>query len=79
MQILLLQGAYDRQLIGPLQLFVGRGSVSPADEITSIPLSNRVTVRLGIEQLILLPPIDLVATGRLASAVSQAGGGRPAG
>jgi nitronate monooxygenase len=35
---------------------------------------NRVTHVLGIEHPILLAPMDLVATGKLASAVSQAGG-----
>jgi nitronate monooxygenase len=36
--------------------------------------SNRVTDRLGIEHPILLAPMDLVASGRLSSAVSEAGG-----
>jgi nitronate monooxygenase len=36
--------------------------------------SNRVTGSLGIEYPVLLAPMDLVASGKLASAVSQAGG-----
>ena len=36
--------------------------------------SNRVTGSLGIEYPVLLAPMDLVASGQLASAVSQAGG-----
>ena len=36
--------------------------------------SNRVTQALGIEYPILLAPMDLVSSGKLASAVSQAGG-----
>src|SRR5215208_3240226 len=35
---------------------------------------NRVTEALGIEYPVLLAPMDLVASGTLASAVSQAGG-----
>ena len=35
---------------------------------------NRVTGSLGIEYPVLLAPMDLVASGKLASAVSQAGG-----
>jgi nitronate monooxygenase len=37
-------------------------------------ISNRLTQTLGIEHPILLAPMDLVAGGRLAAAVSQAGG-----
>ena len=37
-------------------------------------LQTRVTQALGIEHPVLLAPMDLVATGKLASAVSQAGG-----
>src|SRR5918912_1225122 len=36
--------------------------------------SNRVTQALQIEHPVLLAPMDLVASGKLASAVSQAGG-----
>src|SRR6185436_8823888 len=36
--------------------------------------SNRLTQALQIEHPILLAPMDLVASGKLASAVSQAGG-----
>jgi nitronate monooxygenase len=36
--------------------------------------SNRVTQVLQIDRSILLAPMDLVASGKLASAVSQAGG-----
>ena len=35
---------------------------------------NRVTERLGIEHPVLLAPMDVVSGGRLAAAVSQAGG-----
>jgi nitronate monooxygenase len=38
------------------------------------PFTNRLTRTLGIEHPVLLAPMDLVAGGRLASAVSQAGG-----
>ncbi|KAI9033228.1 2-nitropropane dioxygenase-like enzyme [Hyaloraphidium curvatum] len=38
------------------------------------PFSNRVTALLGIEHPILLAPMDMVACGRLAAAVSRAGG-----
>lgn len=37
-------------------------------------ISNRLTQTLGIEHPILLAPMDLVSGGRLAGAVSQAGG-----
>ncbi|MFL5251925.1 MAG: NAD(P)H-dependent flavin oxidoreductase [Rhodopila sp.] len=37
-------------------------------------IRNRLTQTLGIEHLILLAPMDLVSGGRLAAAVSQAGG-----
>jgi nitronate monooxygenase len=39
-----------------------------------VPFRNRVTERLGIEHPVLLAPMDLVSGGRLAAAVSQAGG-----
>src|SRR5215207_5722149 len=39
-----------------------------------MPLQTRLTVTLGIEHPILLAPMDLVANGKLASAVSRAGG-----
>jgi nitronate monooxygenase len=39
-----------------------------------MPFQTRVTEVLGIEHPILLAPMDLVSTGRLASAVSQSGG-----
>src|SRR5690349_25128960 len=35
---------------------------------------NRVTERLGIEHPVLLAPMDVVSGGRLAAAVTQAGG-----
>jgi hypothetical protein len=37
-------------------------------------ISTRLTELLGIEHPILLAPMDIVADGRLAAAVSQAGG-----
>src|SRR6478735_9908461 len=37
-------------------------------------IQNRLTETLGIEHPVLLAPMDLVAGGRLAAAVSQAGG-----
>ena len=39
-----------------------------------MPISNRLTQILGIEHPILLAPMDLVSGGRLAAAVSHAGG-----
>jgi nitronate monooxygenase len=39
-----------------------------------MPIRNRLTQMLGIEHPILLAPMDLVSGGRLAAAVSQAGG-----
>ena len=39
-----------------------------------MPLHTRITDLLKIEHPILLAPMDLVAGGKLASAVSQAGG-----
>ncbi len=39
-----------------------------------MPLRTRVTEALGIEHPILLAPMDLVASGQLAAAVSRAGG-----
>ncbi|NMJ42645.1 nitronate monooxygenase [Roseomonas sp. JC162] len=39
-----------------------------------MPFRNRLTERLGIEHPVLLAPMDYVAGGRLAAAVSQAGG-----
>jgi nitronate monooxygenase len=39
-----------------------------------MPLQTRLTVTLGIEHPILLAPMDLVASGQLAAAVSHAGG-----
>lgn len=39
-----------------------------------MPLQTRLTVALGIEHPILLAPMDLVASGQLAAAVSHAGG-----
>lgn len=39
-----------------------------------MPFRNRVTALLGIEHPVLLAPMDIVACGRLAAAVSQAGG-----
>jgi nitronate monooxygenase len=38
------------------------------------PFTNRLTRTLGIEHPVLLAPMDVVSGGRLASAVSQAGG-----
>src|SRR5271170_2696397 len=37
-------------------------------------IRNRLTRTLGIEHPVLLAPMDIVAGGRLAAAVSQAGG-----
>ena len=39
-----------------------------------MPIRNRLTEILGIEHPILLAPMDLVSGGRLAAAVSHAGG-----
>lgn len=39
-----------------------------------MPFNNRLTRTLGIEHPVLLAPMDYVAGGRLAAAVSQAGG-----
>jgi nitronate monooxygenase len=39
-----------------------------------MPISNRLTQMLGIEHPVLLAPMDLVSGGRLAAAVSHAGG-----
>ena len=39
-----------------------------------MPIHNRLTRLLGIEHPILLAPMDLVSGGRLAAAVSHAGG-----
>ena len=39
-----------------------------------MPLQTRLTTALGIEHPILLAPMDLVASGKLAAAVSHAGG-----
>ena len=37
-------------------------------------IENRLTRVLGIQHPVLLAPMDLVSGGRLAAAVSQAGG-----
>ena len=39
-----------------------------------MPIATRLTVLLGIEHPILLAPMDVVADGRLAATVSEAGG-----
>jgi len=39
-----------------------------------MPIRNRLTQVLGIEHPILLAPMDLVSGGRLAAAVTHAGG-----
>ncbi|HEX3995324.1 MAG TPA: nitronate monooxygenase, partial [Acetobacteraceae bacterium] len=39
-----------------------------------MPITTRLTERLGVRHPVLLAPMDLVAGGRLAAAVSQAGG-----
>ena len=39
-----------------------------------MPIQNRLTQMLGIQHPVLLAPMDLVSGGRLAAAVSQAGG-----
>lgn len=39
-----------------------------------MPISTRITALLGLTHPILLAPMDIVADGRLAAAVSQAGG-----
>jgi len=53
-----------------------RPAVSPAavSGVVHLAISNRVTRLLGIEHPVLLAPMDLVSGGRLAAAVSQAGG-----
>src|SRR5690242_17674072 len=43
-------------------------------EREKMPICNRLTQALGIEHPILLAPMDLVSGGRLAAAVSHAGG-----
>lgn len=40
----------------------------------AMTIQNRLTQMLGIEHPVLLAPMDLVSGGRLAAAVSQAGG-----
>src|SRR5438477_131720 len=47
---------------------------APRRRDPTMPISNRLTDLLGIRHPILLAPMDLVADGRLAAAVSQAGG-----
>jgi nitronate monooxygenase len=39
-----------------------------------MPLKTRLTERFGIEHPILLAPMGMIAGGRLAAAVSNAGG-----
>ena len=39
-----------------------------------MPISTRLTELLGVQHPILLAPMDVVADGRLAAAVSRAGG-----
>ena len=39
-----------------------------------MPISTRLTQLLGMQHPILLAPMDIVADGRLAAAVSRAGG-----
>ena len=39
-----------------------------------MPIATRLTELLGIKHPILLAPMDLVSDGRLAAAVSRAGG-----
>jgi nitronate monooxygenase len=41
-----------------------------------MPIQNRLTQMLGIQHPVLLAPMDLVSGGRLAAAVSRAGGPR---
>ena len=45
-----------------------------SDGAVVMAFKNRVTDRLGIEHPVLLAPMDVVSGGRLAAAVSQAGG-----
>jgi nitronate monooxygenase len=40
----------------------------------SMPITTRLTERLGVRHPVMLAPMDVVADGRLAAAVSQAGG-----
>jgi NAD(P)H-dependent flavin oxidoreductase YrpB (nitropropane dioxygenase family) len=42
--------------------------------VMHMPKPNRLTNILGIEPPILLAPMDVVSGGKLAAAVSQAGG-----
>src|SRR5579863_10210936 len=46
----------------------------PARAGVAMAIRNRLTERLGLENPILLAPMDLVAGGRLAAAVTHAGG-----
>ena len=39
-----------------------------------MPITTRLTERLGVRHPIMLAPMDIVADGRLAAAVSRAGG-----
>ena len=39
-----------------------------------MPITTRLTEQLGVRHPILLAPMDVVADGRLAAAVSRAGG-----
>src|SRR3954454_23387153 len=39
-----------------------------------MPISTRLTALLGVQHPILLAPMDIVSDGRLAAAVSRAGG-----
>ncbi|MFZ0018305.1 MAG: nitronate monooxygenase, partial [Acetobacteraceae bacterium] len=39
-----------------------------------MPITTRLTERLGVRHPILLAPMDVVADGRLAAAVSHTGG-----
>lgn len=52
------------------------GHSGPANRIPgdAVPISTRLTELLGVQHPILLAPMDLVADGRLAAAVGQAGG-----
>lgn len=46
----------------------------PSSDLKSAPLKTRLTERFAIKHPILLAPMGVMAGGRLAAAVSQAGG-----
>ena len=52
----------------------GESSACGAQERTTMRLKTRLTKALGIEHPVLLAPMNVIAGGRLAAAVSNAGG-----